>query len=75
MTQDPLQTPEGEALWRTVSTCANQVLAIEAGAYAWNYPAVLQVAALLGAPADALAELLQPLEQMVLFAHTPEDRP
>lgn len=52
--------------------CQNQVRAVDGGAYAWDFPAVLGYAALVGADLRLVAELLPEIEPLVLYAHTPE---
>jgi len=44
------------------------VRATEGGAFAWDFPAVLQVGALLGADLPLLADLLGEVEGFVLRA-------
>ena len=55
-----------------IQGCQNQVRAVDGGAYAWDFAAVLTFAALTGADVRQVAELLPDLEPMVIFAHSPE---
>lgn len=46
--------------------------ATDSGAYAWDFPAVLTYAGLIGVDLTFMAALLPVIEPFVLFAHTPE---
>ena len=58
-----------------IRACQNQVRAVDGGAYAWDFPAVLSYAALTGADPRLVAELLPEIEPLVIFAHSSETQP
>lgn len=62
------ETPDGAATWSAIQACGSQIRATEGGAYAWDFPAVLQVGALTGADLPLLAELLSTVEPFVVRA-------
>lgn len=51
-----------------IEACGSQVRATDGGAYAWDFPAVLQMGDLLGADLEMLAGLLPAIEPQVLRA-------
>lgn len=55
-------------MWRAIETCGSQVRAIDGGAYAWDFSAVMTVASALGADLGLLADLLGDIEPCVLMA-------
>lgn len=58
----------GELAWRVITACTGQVRMGFGGAYAWDFPAVLTMAALLGADVELVADVLPEIEPCVLRA-------
>lgn len=56
-----------------ISSCSGQVRATSGGVYAWDFPAVLSFAGLLGADLEFLAELLPAFEPLVVGAWRKEE--
>lgn len=55
-------------MWRAMVACQRQVRATDGGPYAWDLPALLTMADLLGADVAMTAELAPDVEPYVLRA-------